>query len=85
MQMIRKILSRRGVTVFDSQNRTPAEVAKNQSSVPQLGHGASPGGRDGSMQIGLSQTGQWFGAPSGVRDETARGMAIFHLPRLAGQ
>jgi hypothetical protein len=45
----------------------PAEVLKNQSKVPQFGHGASPGGCDGSMQIDLWQVGQWFGTPSGVR------------------
>jgi hypothetical protein len=44
-------------------------VAGNQSNVPQKGHGASPGGREGSIARLLRQTGQQFGSPSGVREE----------------
>jgi hypothetical protein len=41
----------------------------NQSRVPQFGHGASPGGREGSKRRACPQTGQSFASPSGVRDE----------------
>ena len=47
----------------------------NQSKTPQFGHGASPGGWDGSTQIKASQTGQGLGTPSGVREEMKAGMA----------
>jgi hypothetical protein len=66
---IRTILSLSGVAGFESRNRIPTEVVKNQSKCPQLGQGASPGGVDGSMQIELSQIGQWFCTPSGVRED----------------
>jgi hypothetical protein len=45
----------------------PAEVWKNQSKVPQFGHGVSPGGCEGSKHIDARQIGQSFGTPSGVR------------------
>lgn len=57
--------------------RTPSDVRRNQSSTPQLGQGASPDGPDGSMQIKASQTGQRFGSPSGVREETIPAMPSF--------
>jgi len=44
-------------------------VVRNHSSVPHCGHGASPGGRDGSRRTNARQSGQRFGLPSGVRDE----------------
>jgi hypothetical protein len=41
----------------------------NQSKTPQQGHGASPGGRDGSNLSAMPHTGQQLSSPSGVRDE----------------
>jgi len=41
----------------------------NQTRTPQQGHGASPGGRDGSSLNASPQTGQRLSSPSGVRDE----------------
>jgi hypothetical protein len=41
----------------------------NQTSDPQWGQGASPGGMDGSSTNSLPQTGHRLVSPSGVRDE----------------
>jgi hypothetical protein len=51
----------------------------NQSRMPQDGHGASPGGREGSSRRSWPQTGQRFQSPSGVRDAMFMG---FIEPRL---
>src|SRR5262245_34273667 len=46
-----------------------AVVLGNHKRMPHDGHGASPGGREGSSRSWLPHTGQVFGSPSGVRDE----------------
>ena len=47
--------------------------ASNQSRTPQQGHGASPGGRDGSSRSSWPQTGHRLSSPSGVRDAMITG------------
>jgi hypothetical protein len=41
----------------------------NQRREPQNGHGASPGGSDGSSRSRFPQIGQRFGSPSGVLED----------------
>src|SRR5262245_283463 len=45
-----------------------AAGAGNQTRLPHDGHGASPGGCEGSSRSLLPHTGQRLGSPSGVRD-----------------
>ena len=52
-----------------SQIWTAIEEDENHSKQPHAGHGASPGGHDGSIQICAPHTGQSPELPSGVRDE----------------
>lgn len=57
-QRISAILFRTGAVSSVWWKRTPDEVRMNHTKTPQFGHGASPGGWDGSTQIKASQTGQ---------------------------
>ena len=52
-----------------SMKQAVSSTWRNQSSVPHFGQVASPNKDAGSTQTSDRQIGQWFGCPSGVREE----------------